>query len=407
MEDTNNKKITVMALGGAGCRILREIAKDPLSAGLELLAVDTDQEDLAATGLPQEKQILAGACWRNGAGCGGSPLDGQRAVAHERGELEKAIQGSSLLLVVGGLGGGTCSGGAQIAVSVAHKQNIPVMFLLTLPFTLEGHSRQKIAEDAVRKELTGTADAVICLPNDLLFSVLDPAAKLSDAFALADREVSKSVIALTSVLSQGNLLRTDLSAFLTILKRRKSYCRFGVSLVHGETNSNRRVQDSMSGLLNSPLLGGAEKLRKADAVIFSLIGSPDLALGETKALLELAGSHVSPDCQLVVGAASSDTFEDQLLLCALAVEFDRESELGLDKTAPDLSTCGGRSHRGRKPGTSPNGGGDDAFQQLLPMDVVTRGIMEKTAPVIWEGENLDIPTFQRRGLVIDTGKENV
>ena len=85
MEDTNNKKITVMALGGAGCRILREIAKDPLSAGLELLAVDTDQEDLAATGLPQEKQILAGACWRNGAGCGGSPLDGQRAVAHERG----------------------------------------------------------------------------------------------------------------------------------------------------------------------------------------------------------------------------------------------------------------------------------------------------------------------------------
>jgi cell division protein FtsZ len=403
MDEIKEKKISVMALGGAGCRILREIAKDPLAAPLNLIAVDTDRDSLAETGLPEEKQILAGVCWRDGAGCGGSPLDGQRAIAHERFELEKAIQDSSLLLVIGGLGGGTCSGGAQVAVSVAHKQNIPVMFLLTLPFSLEGHSRRKIAEDTVKKELTGLADAVICLPNDLLFSVLDPTTRLSDAFALADREVSRSVIALTVVLTQGNLLRTDLSSFLTILKRRKSYCSFGVSLVRGEPHSNQRVQDCMEQLLSSPLLGGAEKLRKADSVILSLIGPPDLALGETKALMELAGTYTGEDSQLVTGAATAECFSNELLLCALAVEFDRESELGVEKTPEESAPV--RTRKSRKTSQNTAQDADDAVQQLLPMDVVTCGIMEKTAPVIWENENLDIPTFQRRGIVVDTGKD--
>ena len=403
MDEMTNKTITVMALGGAGCRILRKITENPLSGPLNLLAVDTDREALAASGVPPEKQILAGVCWRDGAGCGGSPLDGQRAIAHERLELEKAIDGSSLLMVIGGLGGGTCSGGAQVAVSVAHKQGIPVLFLLTLPFSLEGHSRRKIAEDTVKKELTGLADAVICLPNDLLFSVLAPTTKLSDAFALADQEVSRSIIALSTVLAQGNLLKTDLSTFLTILKRRKSYCSFGVARVSGETNSNQRVQDCMSQLLSSPLLGGADKMRKADAVILSLIGPPDLALGETKALMELAGSYTNAECQLVAGAATTDSLSGELLLCALTVEFDRESELGVEKTEPQPTT--GRSRRSRKNVPENNGETEDAVQQLLPMDVVTRGIMEKTVPVIWEGENLDIPTFQRRGIVVDTGKE--
>ena len=85
------------------------------------------------------------------------------------------------------------------------------------------------------------------------------------------------------------------------------------------------------------------------------------------------------------------------------MEFDRESELGVEKTEPQPTT--GRSRRSRKNVPENNGETEDAVQQLLPMDVVTRGIMEKTVPVIWEGENLDIPTFQRRGIVVDTGKE--
>ena len=397
-----------MALGGAGCRILREVVKNPLAEPLNLLAVDTDREDLASTGLPEEKQILAGVCWRDGKGCGGSILDGQRAIARDRAEIEKSIAGSGILVVVGGLGGGTCTGGAQVAVSVAHKLNIPVMFLLTLPFSLEGHSRRKVAEDTLKNELTGFADAVICLPNDLLYSVLEPTTRLTDAFALADKEVSRSVVALTTVLAQGNLLPVDFSSFLMVLKRRKSYCCFGSAAVKGETNSSERVQEAFDQLLASPLLGGAGKLAKADAVIFAVTGSPDLALGETKALLEKAAAATGEDCNLTIGASVSAELQDELHICAVAVEFDRESELAVQEVfLPETEQSGRPARRSRKNAAARSAaGGDDGIQQLLPMDVVSRGIMERTVPVIWDGENLDIPTFQRRGIVVDDGKNN-
>jgi ABC-type sugar transport system ATPase subunit len=124
MDEIKEKKISVMALGGAGCRILREIAKDPLAAPLNLIAVDTDRDSLAETGLPEEKQILAGVCWRDGAGCGGSPLDGQRAIAHERFELEKAIQGSHIALDIDrqiGDEGRNISSGEQRRVEIARS----------------------------------------------------------------------------------------------------------------------------------------------------------------------------------------------------------------------------------------------------------------------------------------------
>ena len=139
-------------------------------------------------------------------------------------------------------------------------------------------------------------------------------------------------------------------------------------------------------------------------MILSLIGPPDLALGETKARMELAGTYTGEDSQLVTGAATAECFSTELLLCALAVEFDRESELGVEKTPEEPAPV--RTRKSRKTSQNTAQDADDAEQQLLPMDVVTCGIMEKTAPVIWENENLDIPTFLRRGIVVDTGKDS-
>ena len=115
--------------------------------------------------------------------------------------MEKLLEGVSFLLVIGGLGGGTASGGMPVVLSVARKLEIPTLFVVTLPFTLEGHSKRKIAEDTVKDELLGLADAVICLPNDLLFSVLEATTPLSSAFKLADQELSRTVLALTMPVS--------------------------------------------------------------------------------------------------------------------------------------------------------------------------------------------------------------
>ena len=130
------KEITILALGGAGCRILRALAEAPAAQSLRLLAADTDAESLARSGVAENCRLLAGARWRGGRGCGGNVIDGQRAMAHERSTLEQMLSGSAMLMVIGGLGGGTASGGVPVVLSVARKLGIPTMFLMTLPFAL-------------------------------------------------------------------------------------------------------------------------------------------------------------------------------------------------------------------------------------------------------------------------------
>ena len=390
------KQITVLALGGAGCRILRSLAAIPAAQSMRLLAVDTDAESLMRSGVEESCRLLAGARWRGGRGCGGNVIDGQRAMAHERSSLEQLLSGSTMLLVVGGLGGGTASGGVPVVLSVARKLGIPAMFLMTLPFTLEGHSKRRVAEETVKGELLGLADAVLCLPNDLLFSVLEATTPLAEAFRLADREVSRSVLALTAVLRNGNLLAADFGDFVSLLKRRKSYCSIGVGL-SSEADSSVRIDRAMEELLHSPLLGGAGKLGEADAVILSLLGGPELSIGETKAALELASRQVKPEARVIVGAATAEEYRGMLQLCAVMVRLDAESEVA-EVMHKSVERTPKRSRAGAV-------AAEDASQLTLPfLETVSKGIMENTTPVIWNGEDLDIPTFKRRNTVLDNGK---
>lgn len=392
-----NKELAILGIGGAGCRVLRLLAGNPLAASLRLLAVDTDKKSLEGLNLPENSKLLAGVSWRNGYGCGGSVLDGQRALARERSNLENLLAGTSMLLVVGGLGGGTASGGVSVLLSVARKLEIPAMFLMMLPFTLEGHSKRKIAEDTMKNELLDLADAVLCLPNDLLFSILDSTTPLDEAFLLSDKEFSRTILALSAVLRHGNLLAADFSNFVTLLKRKKSYCSIGFGLVES-TDVNARVEGAMEQLLLSPLLGGSDKFKDADAVIFSLLGGPELSIGETKAALELAGRYVKSKTELIVGAATAEEWRGMLQLTAITIKFDTESQT-VEAIRQDTSNMARRNRNKRA-----NDEDTTQLEFLSLFESCSKGIMEKTEAVFWDGEDLDIPTFKRRNAVIETGK---
>lgn len=397
----DERKITVLGIGGSGCRIVGILKNNPLASPLHLVAIDSDAAGLESSGLDENFRLLAGERWRNGRGCGGSVIDGQRVVAHERSRIEKLLDGASLLLVVGGLGRGTASGGMSVVLSVARKLEIPTLFVVTLPFTLEGHSRRKIAEDTVKNELLGLADAVICLPNDLLFSVLEPTTPLSNAFKLADQELSRTVLALTMVLLHGNLLAADFGSFITLLKKKKSFCSIGVGVASDEMEPEKRGEAAMERLLQSPLLGGADKLGDADAVIFTLLGGPELSLGESRHILELAARQVKPDTQLIVGAATGEEWANQIQLSAVTVKFDAESE------AAELLRSSSAPHPRRTRAGFAGAHGVDGDQLTLPLEPVSKGIMERGPQVKWGNEELDVPTFKRRNITVDNGKTGV
>ena len=390
--------ITVLGLGGAGCRAVGALEK--LAPGrLRLLAVDTDRAALESCPIPESHRLLAAADWRGGRGCGGNVLDGQRALARERSSLETLLTGTPLLLVVGGLGGGTASGGAGIVLSVCRKLDLPALFLLTLPFTLEGHSKRRVAEETLRNELLDMADAVLTLPNDLLFSILPGTTPLAEAFALADREIAGTALALTAVLRQGNLLAVNFTDLVAVLRRRKSFCSIGVGIAAaGEAaDGTGRCQLALERLLESPLLGGGDKLTGADAVLFAVMGDDSLARGATRQVLEQAGTFVRPEAKLFAGASTETAFGERVQLCALTIKFDAAEEV-------ERPLAGGSARKGRAARKTAVEPAVEVEQLKFALDTLSKGMMDKTTPVIWNGEDLDFPTFQRRNVMIDTGK---
>jgi cell division protein FtsZ len=398
--DAKNLKITVVGLGNAGVRIVGALGGIQSSQRLNLLAVDTDSSSLSVCTLPEEQKILADQKWRNGRGCGGEVMKGQRSMATERARIEELIENSSLLVLTGGLGGGTGTGGAPAFAGVAKKLKIPSIFIMTMPFSLEGHSKRRIAEDGIR-ELLSVVDVMLCLPNDLLFSTLPAETPVTDAFKRADHEVARAVLGVAEILRNDNLLSSDFEDFNSVVGKKKSYCSIGVGCAAAGDGLNR-CHLALERMLDSPLLGGAEKLQDADTVFLSLNGGDDMNIGETKKTFEAASKFINKDAKLVISANTDQSFGDLIQLTAVAIKYDRrdkkdvvsrsdsfgvESVLPVSKQdvpEPDLLS--------------------GAFEQgELPLQNISRGIFLNTTPVTYDGEDLDVPTFQRRMINIDKG----
>ena len=390
------EKFTIMGVGGAGCRVIGTLRQMSAAEKIRLVAADTDRSGLESSGLPPDRCLLAGEMWRGGRGCGGSVGDGQIAFGRARTEIASMISGSSMLLVSAGLGGGTASGGIPVVLGEAMRLHIPSVVLVTLPFAHEGNLRRRQAVQALDEDIYRLADAVIAMPNDLLFSVLPSTAPLAEAFRLADEQVARTALALSELLCAGNLLNADFSAFSSLLKRRKSRCSLGVGVSRTEDGA-RRPEIAFEEMLCSPLLGGASSLTEADAVIFSLLGGPELAVGDVQAVFNLAERYTRPDTVMLTSAATAPEWKGMLQFSAVAIKFDRQEEIAV----PGKGGSGGR-----RPPAEPGGLFGDAGveQPALPFDHVSKGIMESTQKVVWNGEDLDIPTYIRRNVVIDNGK---
>ena len=147
--DNCERKITILALGGGGCRIMKEFVSGHETGQFDLLAVDSDLESLQNSGLPEERWLQAGRLLRSGRGCGGDIISGQQALANERKQLNTLLNGSDVLIIVAGLGGGLASGGMPVILGVAAKLHITTAVLVSLPFNMEGFQRRQLADEPV------------------------------------------------------------------------------------------------------------------------------------------------------------------------------------------------------------------------------------------------------------------
>ena len=384
------KKLTVLGVGSAGCRITGILNTLPGAENLRLLGFDCDAEALKNSGLPEENLILACEKWREGRGCGGRINEGKTAAAAERETLATVLADTPLLVVLAGLGRGFGSGAMSVIQSVTSKLKIPTLFLLNTPFRFEGSARRKIAEQTIAVDLLPLAGAVVTVPNDLLFCTFSSTVAHEEAFALADKVMAEAARALAVTLCSGNRLAADYDTLSGLLCRQSATCSIGyASVAPDESEKERKLVEN---LMDSPLLGGSSKLKNADAVLLVLNGGSGLSLGDARSIFENAQKYLSPDCEVLIGAGADSSWGENMQLAAVAIKFEKSAteERPLEQTTVT------------KKGKKKRADAEDEFQpDLFSAQTNELGVMEGTTPVIIDGVNLDVPTFMRKNIPVD------
>ena len=402
-ETSARTRLKVFGVGGAGCNAVGQIASaiagqaDHPLAGIELVAVNTDLQALA--GITGAEHVQIGSAITRGLGAGGDVELGLRAAQQNTERLEAIAQNTGLVFVVAGLGGGTGTGAAPVVARVAKEQGALVVAFALLPFGFEGDRRRQQALAGL-EQLRAHADAVICIPNDKLFKVAGENAQALEAFQRGNELIATGVQAFWQLLARKGLINVDFADLRAALGTKHSDGIFSF----GTATGSEKVRDAGKALMENPLLDGGEILGKADAVLISVLGGPDLTLADVQRAVEPI-SRLASHARITMGAAIEEAHRDRLTITVIATANSLPRRVAptvaprpvigrqiaprstpLSAPAPVEST---KSVTGKK---------ESPKQEHLPLEGISRGRFEKSEPTLYNGEDLDVPTYIRRGI---------
>jgi len=378
-------RILVMGLGGAGCNAVANMSAF-WSEGPMVVAVNTDAQSLAGCGASRVLQI--GRDTTKGLGANGDTNLGRLAVEEGLEEIKELLQGVDILLLAVGLGGGTGSGGAPLLLQTAHQLNIMTLCFATLPFPYESDSRKLQAEESL-KTLQRVADAVVCMPNSKLIELVDPNCGLQDAFRKADEQVAATIHALWHLLSFRGVLNLDFADLRHLVERSSGLCCFGF----GEATGASRVASAVRALMSSPYLNNGRAISEAQSLLINITGGPDLTLADMQGIMSQIGKLAQPTAQMYFGAMIDPAMKNRIALTAIATDAtasrNRKVEPAVDvDDLIDASVTERSKSKDRENTTQP--------ELLLKVD--DRGRFANITPTTFRGEDMDIPTYLRRGV---------
>jgi cell division protein FtsZ len=392
-------RIKIIGIGGAGTNAVDRIKLEDLEQ-VHLTVVDTDSQVLASS--PVEESFLLGATVTNGKSSGGSVDKGRMAAEADREELQRLVEGVDLVFLLAGLGGGTGSGAAPVIAELAASSGALVIAFTALPFQREGSSRinrAKTALEALRKN----CHAVITLPNDLIFKQIDEDATLMEAFAIADKWIKLGVHSIWSMLFNTGLINVDFSTLQSALAEPGGKTLFGTGYGKGEGS----VEQALADLENCPLLHlpDAGFIKDTDQLIVNLTGGPDLTMSMVNQVMDAVSSKFGCRNSLVMGASIDGSFYNQLRITVMGTVRSAHATKGFapvpaasiapnEPMAPPLKKPAPEEPAPVAVTPLPKQQEEFAF----PRQEENRGTFEKTSRNLYEGVDLDIPTYLRRGL---------
>ena len=408
--------IKIFGVGNAGLNIMEQLIRSGLS-GPSFVAVNTDAPSLAASSAAERVHLETRVL--RGLGTGGDPERGRELAEANLSSLQSLCAGTSIVFIVAGLGGGSGTGLSPVLARVAKESGALVVGFVALPFECEC-SRCERAQQGL-EELKQAADGVICLPNEKVLKLADENTSVIDAFRIANELLADGIRGVWRLLAHPGLIPLHFDEVCGLIRDRHAESAFAVAESAGPTRS-REVLDK---LMAHPLLEGGQRLSEADSVMVSLMGGPDLTMAEINRVM--AGiKEACGGSTVLMGAGIDESFRERLAVTLVAARKDPEGEpAGRDAAAggedlkkqllsPAATARPGsrfvppapslprdkleqlmtRQARGRKSAARMR-------QGQLPLEIISKGRFDKSEPTIHKGEDLDVPTYIRRGVLLN------
>lgn len=318
--------IKVIGCGGAGNNTINRLTEVGI-LGVETIAINTDAQDLLNT--ISDKKILIGRDISGGLGAGSVPKIGEESAKSSETEIKRAIQGSDLVFVTCGLGGGTGTGSAPVVCEIAKKMGCLTVAITTLPFAMEGHRRYENAIYGLER-LEEIADTVIIIPNDKLLE-LAPDLPLHTSFKVADEILTNAVKSIAELVTKAGLVNLDFADIRAVMGNG------GVALIGvGESDSESRAAETVEKAIMNPLLD--VDITGATGALINISGGPDLTLDEAKIIVETITEKLDDNARVIWGAQISEDLEGlvRTMLIVTGVQssqiFGKEIKKTINKT---------------------------------------------------------------------------
>lgn len=325
-QTTNFAKIRVMGIGGGGSNALNSMISSSNIQGVDFISVNTDAQSLLLNQAATKLQI--GENLTKGLGSGGNPEIGKQAAEESYDKAKELLDGTDMIFLTAGMGGGTGSGATPIIAKAAKEVGALTVAVVTKPFAFEGTRRMVAAEDAI-EELKDKVDTLIVIPNQRILDVVDRKLSLLEAFKVADSVLTQGVQGISELITLPGLINVDFADVKTIMANAGS-ALMGIGTGVGEN----RAQTAARSAVASPLL--EISMDGARGVLFNITGGPDLTMSEVDDAAKIIASAADPDANIIFGATIDDTMHDQVKITVVATGFDSTRQVLKDFVAPSV-----------------------------------------------------------------------
>ncbi|MDX2074047.1 MAG: cell division protein FtsZ [Alphaproteobacteria bacterium] len=315
-QDLLRPTITVIGVGGAGGNAVNNMISAQLE-GVNFVVANTDAQavDYSLT----DRTIQLGANITRGLGAGANPDIGRASAEEAKEEIAAHIEGSNMVFITAGMGGGTGTGAAPVVARIAKDMGMLTVAVVTKPFQFEGAHRMRLAEAGLR-ELQDYVDTLIVIPNQNLFRLANEKTTFSDAFRMADEVLHSGVRGVTDLMVKPGMINLDFADIRTVM-REMGKAMMGT----GEASGERRAIDSAEAAISNPLLDDVS-LKGARSLLVNITGGMDMTLFEVDEAMNRIREEVDSEANIIFGSTFNDAMEGKMRVSVVATGIDVQKQ---------------------------------------------------------------------------------